>query len=166
MRRTIFLSLIAIFIGLSTTPAIAQTKGSSLPLPRFVSLHATIVNMRTGPGLKYPVKWVYRRKFLPIEIIAEYGTWRKVRDWQNTQGWVHVNMLSGQRTFIVTHKVRTVRRGPDTKSPGVAGLEPGVIGRVQFCPANSTWCRVEVDGRDGWLRRAEFWGVYRHESLE
>ena len=166
MRQTIFLTLIIIFNSLWATLAIAQTKDSSLPLPRFVSLHATIVNMRTGPGLKYPVKWVYRRKFLPIEIIAEYGTWRKVRDWQGTQGWVHVNMLSGQRTFIVTYKVRTVRRGPDTKSPGVAGLEPGVIGRVQFCPANSTWCRVEVGGRDGWLRRAEFWGVYRHESLE
>ncbi len=166
MRRTIFLSLMAIFIDLSTTPAIARTKGSGLPLPRFVSLHATTVNMRTGPGFKYPVEWVYRRKFLPIEIIAEYGTWRKVRDWQGTQGWINVNMLSSQRTFIVTYKVRTVRRGPDSKSPGVAGLEPGVIGQVQSCTANSTWCRVEVGGRDGWLRRAEFWGVYRHESLE
>ena len=166
MRRTIFLSLIATFFSLWATPIIAQYKALGLPLPRYVSLRATKVNMRTGPGVQYPVEWEYRRQFLPIEIIAEYGTWRKVRDWQGTQGWVHVNMLSNQRTFIVTYKVRTVRRGPDTKSPGVADLEPGVIGRVQYCSTNSTWCRVEVKGHDGWLRRAEFWGVYRHESLE
>jgi len=122
--------------------------------------------MRTGPGVQYPVEWEYRRQFLPIEIIAEYGTWRKVRDWQGAQGWVHQNMLSGRRTFIVTEEVRTVRRDPSTKSPGVAGLEPGVIGRIQFCPANSTWCRVEADGHYGWLRRVEFWGVYRHETLK
>ena len=166
MRRTIFLSLIATFFCLWATPVIAQTNASGLPLPRYVSLRATKVNMRTGPGVQYPVEWEYRRQFLPIEIIAEYGTWRKVRDWQGAQGWVHQNMLSGRRTFIVTEKVRTVRRDPSTKSPGVAGLEPGVIGRVQFCPTNSTWCRVDVDGHYGWLRRVEFWGVYRHETLE
>ena len=166
MRRVIFLSLIATFFGLWTTPIIAQTKASGLPLPRYVSLRATKVNMRTGPGVQYPVKWEYRRKLLPIEIIAEYGTWRKVRDWQGAQGWVHQNMLSGRRTFIVTEKVRTVRRDPKTKSPGVVRLEPGVIGRVQFCLADSTWCQVEVDGHYGWLRRVEFWGVYRHETLK
>ena len=166
MRRTIFLSLIATFFSLWATPIIAQYKALGLPLPRYVSLRATKVNMRTGPGVQYPVEWEYRRQFLPIEIIAEYGTWRKVRDWQGAQGWVHQNMLSGRRTFIVTEEVRTVRRDPSTKSPGVAGLEPGVIGRIQFCPANSTWCRVEADGHYGWLRRVEFWGVYRHETLK
>lgn len=166
MRRTIFLSLIATFFSLWATPIIAQYKALGLPLPRYVSLRATKVNMRTGPGVQYPVEWEYRRQFLPIEIIAEYGTWRKVRDWQGAQGWVHQNMLSGRRTFIVTEEVRTVRRDPSTKSPGVAGLEPGVIGRIQFCPANSTWCRVEAEGHYGWLRRVEFWGVYRHETLK
>ena len=122
--------------------------------------------MRTGPGVQYPVEWVYHRQFLPIEITAEYGAWRKVRDWQGAQGWVHQKMLSGRRTFIVTYKVRTLRHGPDPRSPGMASLEPGVIGRVHSCSVNSTWCGVEVDGHDGWLRRVEFWGVYRYESVE
>jgi len=147
-------------------PVLAQTKGTGLPLPRYVSLRATEVNMRTGPGVQYPVEWVYRRQFLPMEVIAEYGTWRKVRDWQGAQGWVHQSMLSGRRTFVVTEKVRTVRRSPDTGSGGVARLEPGVIGRVLGCPAESTWCRIEAEGRDGWLRRVELWGVYRHEILK
>ena len=166
MRQTICLTLILIFASLWAAPAITQNKGSGLPLPRYVSLRATKVNMRTGPGVQYPVEWVYYRQFLPIEIIAEYGTWRRVRDWQGAQGWVHQNMLSGRRTFIVTNKVRTMRREPKTKSPGVAGLEPGVIGRIRLCLANSTWCQVEVEGREGWLRRVEFWGVYRHETFE
>lgn len=166
MRRNLLFLLIGIFIGSWAAPAVAQTKGTGLPLPRYVSLRATEVNMRTGPGVQYPVEWVYRRQFLPIEIIAEYGTWRKVRDWQGAQGWVHQSMLSGRRTLIVTDKVRTVRRSPDTQSPGVARVEPGVVGRVLNCPADLTWCQIEVDGRDGWLRRVEFWGVYRHEALE
>lgn len=165
MRRLLVLIVLAA-LALPTAAAFSQTKGNGLPLPRFVSLRANEVNMRTGPGVQYPVEWVYQHQFLPVEIIAEYGTWRKVRDWQGAQGWVHQSMLSSRRTFVVTEKVRTVRRSPDTNSPGVARLEPGVVGRVLACGADSTWCRVEVDGRDGWLRRVEIWGVYRHEILE
>ena len=69
-----------------------------LPLPRFVSLRANQVRLRTGPGVQYPIEWVYQRQYLPVEIIAEYRTWRKIRDWQSTQGWVHQSMLSGNRT--------------------------------------------------------------------
>jgi len=166
LGRITLRSLLVLLLTGVFAPALAQTKNSGLPLPRYVSLRATEVNMRTGPGVQYPVEWVYRRQHLPIEIIAEYGTWRKVRDWQGTQGWVHQSMLAGRRTFIVTDKVRTVRARPEAESQGVARLEAGVIGRLLACPTDSGWCRVEVEGREGWLRRVEFWGVYRHESLE
>jgi len=146
--------------------AFAQTNGSGLPLPRFVSLRASEVNMRTGPGVQYPVEWVYRRQALPVEVVAEYGTWRKVRDWQGTQGWVHQSMLSGRRAMIVTGKVRTLRSRQSVKSPPVAKLEPGVIGRLVECPEGGAWCRIEISGREGWLRRVEFWGTYRSEALE
>ena len=166
MRQTVLLSLLCVLSALFIFPVLSQTKGSGLPLPRHVSLRGKEVNMRTGPGIHFPVDWVYRRKSLPMEVIAEYGTWRKVRDWQGTQGWVHQSMLSGRRTFIITNKVRTARVNPDTKSSGVAQLEPGVIGRTLKCPFKSTWCQIEIDGIKGWLRRVEFWGVYRHEKLE
>ena len=87
----------------------ALAEGSGLPLPRFVSLRADQVNLRTGPGVQYPVEWVYQRKDLPVEIITEYRTWRKIRDWQSTQGWVHQSMLSGKRSIIVTGKRRSMR---------------------------------------------------------
>ena len=140
--------------------AFAQTNGSGLPLPRFVSLRADEVNMRAGPGVQYPIEWVYRRQALPMEAVAEYGTWRKVRDWQGTQGWVHQSMLSNSRALIVTGKVRTIRSQQSTKAAAVARAEPGVIGALLECPQERAWCRVEVEGREGWLRSVEFWGVY------
>jgi SH3-like domain-containing protein len=164
--RIIIIIFIVLTLASNASLSWAQTNGSGLPLPRFVSLRAAEVNMRTGPGVQYPVEWVYRRQSLPMEVIAEYGTWRKVRDWQGTQGWVHQSMLSGRRAMIVTGKVRTVRGSQSTKSAAIAKVEPGVIGQLVECPREGSWCRIDVDGREGWLRRVEFWGIYRSEALE
>ena len=92
------------------------------PLPRFVSLRATVVNLRTGPGVRYPVDWVYESKYLPIEVIAEFENWRKVRDVQGTQGWIHQSMLSSRRTFIIISNMQTLRKKGQTKSLAVAKL--------------------------------------------
>ncbi len=122
--------------------------------------------MRAGPGVQYPVEWVYRRQGLPAEIIAEYGTWRKVRDWQGTQGWIHQSMLSGKRNFVVIGAERTIRNSPDSQSAPKAKVEPGVIGQFLECEGSSSWCKVEVSGLNGWLRRVDVWGVYRGEELK
>jgi len=161
-RLTAGLTLLALVFCIA--PAWAQETG--LPLPRFVSLRANEVNLRTGPGVQYPVDWVFHRQNLPVEVIREYRTWRLVRDWQGTQGWVHQSMLSGRRTFIVMGSMRTVRREPDSKSNPVARAEPGVIGNVARCPQSSGWCQISIAERDGWLRRVELWGVYKHEAVQ
>ena len=75
-------------------------------------------------------------------------------------------MLAGLRTFIVTGSTRTIRRKGDAGSPAVATLEAGVIGKLLSCPDLNGWCRVEVAGNKGWLRRVDFWGVLRSEVLE
>ena len=67
------------------TPANVH-KGSGLPLPRFASLKSDEVNVRTGPGPRYPVDWVFKRKMMPVEIVAEYENFRKIRDWQGAGG--------------------------------------------------------------------------------
>lgn len=145
---------------------LAAPGGTGLPLPRFVSLRADKARLRTGPGVQYPEEWLYQRKNLPLEIIAEHHTWRKVRDWQGTQGWVHQSLVSGKRTLIVTGVTRTLRAKPDTASRAVARAEPGVIGTLLACPAHSIWCQVEIDGFKGWLRKVEFWGAYPDEVVE
>ena len=155
----------ALFLA-ATATALAVAEGTGLPLPRFVSLRATEVNMRAGPGVQYPVEWVYHRQKLPVEIIAEYNTWRKVRDWQGTQGWIHQSMLDGRRFIIVTGAKRTIRRKAAAKSAPVARAETGVIGQLTRCPDGGNWCEVEIGGHKGWLRKVDFWGVHRDEVVE
>ena len=141
-------------------------KGASgLPLPRFVSIAGHEVNLRTGPGLQYPIDWVYHLKGLPLEIIAEYKTWRKVRDWEGAQGWVHQTMLSGKRTVIITNGPHPIHKSPDGASPTVARAETGVVGELLKCEEKSTWCRVNADGFAGWLKREHFWGIMDGESV-
>lgn len=153
-------------ITLLSVAAWSQNSSSGLPLPRFVSLRSDIVNMRTGPGVQYPVEWVFKRNGLPVEIISEFDTWRKVRDWQGTQGWIHQSMLNGKRKFIVIGSERTVRRAANSDSSARAILELGVIGKLKECEKLSSWCKVEVDSITGWLRRVDVWGVYRGEEVK
>lgn len=138
---------------------------SGLPLPRFVSLRAGEVNMRSGPGVQYPVDWVYKRRHLPVEVVAEFQTWRKVRDHQGSQGWVHQTMLGSERTAIVLGRARTLRAEPDSNAKPVAKLEPEVIVTVGACPRDGQWCRVKAEGFEGWLRRVEIWGVRKDETI-
>jgi SH3-like domain-containing protein len=137
---------------------------TKLPLPRFVSLRSNEVNMRTGPGTTYPVDWVYVRRGLPVEVIAEFDVWRKIRDWQGTVGWVHQSMLDGRRTALIAGAERALHRDPADGSVAVARLAPGVIGRLLNC--EGAWCRIEVEDYRGWLKRDEFWGAYPDEKVE
>ena len=168
MVRFVRLAIVVLGFALAMVPALAfaAPQGTGLPLPRFISLRADKVKLRTGPGVQYPEEWVYHRKDLPLEIIAEHHTWRKIRDWQGTQGWMHQSLLSGKRTLIVTGTVRSLRTKPDIKSNAVARAEPGVVGNILGCPEASLWCRVEVGGFTGWLRKLEFWGAYKGEVVE
>jgi len=138
----------------------------SLPLPRFVSFRTDPVNLRTGPGVRYPVDWIYMRRRLPVEIIAEFETWRQIRDPDGAQGWVHQSMLSGRRTGFVTGAARGLRKANVESAETVAMLEPGVVVDIQRCPAEGPFCRVEAGGLQGWLKRDELWGVYPDEKIE
>ncbi|MDJ0686852.1 MAG: SH3 domain-containing protein [Alphaproteobacteria bacterium] len=142
-------------------PALAQ-QNSGLPVPRFVSLGSDEVNMRTGPGVRYPVQWVYQREHTPVEIIAEHDTWRKVRDAEGVEGWVHRAMLSGRRSVMVKESILTLRRDPQPSAPAVARLGPGMVATIEACDVD--WCAVSVQGYDGWLRRAGVWGLYPNET--
>ncbi len=109
---------------------------TGLPIPRFVSLASAEVNLRAGPGRQYPIEVVYRRRGLPVEVIDEFDTWRRIRDWEGTVGWVHGSLLSGRRTLRVLGPeggLVTLRRAPDEGAPAVAEAEPGVIGQLERC---------------------------------
>jgi SH3-like domain-containing protein len=133
-------------------------------LPRFVSLRADEVNLRTGPGERYPIDWVLVRKGLPVEIVEEFDVWRKIRDFQGSEGWVHQRMLTGARNVLVEGAVRVLHVEPDPASPAAARAEAGVVARLIEC--RGLWCRVEAQGIKGWLKRDEIWGVYPDEAVQ
>jgi len=164
----LFLVIFAVLVGLTQLGAVspAAAQGSGLPLPRFVSLRSDQVNMRAGPGVRYPVDWVYVRRDLPVEVIAEFDTWRKIRDPSGAEGWVHQSMLTGRRSVYVLKDKANLRRTADGSASAAAWLEQGVIGKLMQCPEDSAYCRIEVKGYQGWLQRDEFWGVYRNEVVE
>ncbi|MBI1208574.1 MAG: SH3 domain-containing protein [Azospirillum sp.] len=139
-------------------------KTSKLPVPRFVSLRSGEVNVRTGPGTRYPIEWVFLRKEMPVEVTAEFDTWRRIRDWQGSEGWVHQSMLSGKRAVVVTGDITTLRAEPGGSAQAVARAEPGVMGALVKC--QSEWCEVKFDSYKGWLQRKQVWGVYANERVE
>jgi SH3-like domain-containing protein len=143
------------------------TKGSvtGRPLPRFATLRADEVNFRAGPGRRYPIEWLYKRRGLPVEIEREFEVWRLVTAPDGAKGWVHAATLMGRRDFLVTGAERVLHERPQESSRAVAVLKPGVLGRIRACDAGSEWCRVQVGAYHGWLRRGEFWGVLPNEAV-
>ena len=158
--RHIMLLLALCAVALICLPAFAGER----PVPRFVSLKADEVNVRVGPGRQYPLKWTYVVSGVPVEIIAEWDNWRKIRDWEGQEGWVHSAMLSSKRTVIVTGEKRTLYRRADASSPPVVRLRPGIIADIEDCIDG--WCRIEVRNYRGWLKRSDFWGVYPGEQID
>jgi SH3-like domain-containing protein len=166
MRQFLILLLLLICAAANA----AETDGeegsgtTGLPLPRFASLRVNEVNLRTGPGTRYPIDWVYVRQGLPVEITAEFDIWRHVRDWDGSEGWVHKSALTGKRTAIVTGTMRDMFRYDDTKAPVLAHLEPGAVGQLVSCKV--AWCKVKFSGIKGYLRKTDFWGAYPNEVFD
>ncbi|MBB6209250.1 SH3 domain-containing protein [Novispirillum itersonii] len=105
------------------------------------------------------------RRELPVEVIQEYETWRKIRDPDGAEGWVHQSMLTGRRTIMVRKDKAMLRRTADDTASAAAYLSQGVVGKLLQCPKGSDYCRVEVEGYQGWLRRNELWGAYKAEAI-
>lgn len=165
-----FDKVIFIIINLSIfvySPAFAAAVvgGTGLPIPRFVSLKSDEANIRTGPGTRYPILWVYRRTGMPVEIIEEFDMWRKIRDAEGTVGWLHATMLDGKRNAIVKgKKPQIIRIDHDTGSKGLLKVEPTVIVRIAEC--SKDWCKIQISGRKGWIEKTYLWGVYPDELIE
>lgn len=133
-----------------------------LPLPRFASLRSNKVNLHVGPGSGSPTEWTFQRQGLPIEIIAEFDTWRQIRYLDGTVGWVHKSLLAGKRTAVVINKQAPLKSDPTAEAPVIAYVEPGVIVRLKQC--REKWCRVCVKDHEGWIERSGTWGTYAHEE--
>lgn len=146
------------------TPAYAVNP-SGLPLPRFVALKSNETNVRTGPGTRYPIQWVFKHEDMPVEVIDEYDLWRKIRDNEGTTGWVHHTMLSGKRYAMITGKEPvTLHIDASETSKPLFKAEPLVIAPLRECAPD--WCRVQISGRKAWIEKKYLWGVYPQEVFD
>ncbi|MBA3813012.1 MAG: hypothetical protein H0X26_00745 [Alphaproteobacteria bacterium] len=152
--------LFILFFFLIVSPALSAEKN---PLPRFVSLKSNEINQRVGPGPNYPVGWTYVKAGLPIEIIAEFDNWRKIRDMDGTEGWVHQSMVCSKRHGIVQNAETLIYSAQDSKSHPLARLEPGVM--VEILKCRDGWCQIRILGVKGWIPRPSLWGVYPQEVI-
>ena len=170
-RRGLLLAASAVaFLFAVGGRAEAQQVGTSsgLAVPRYVSLKSDRVNLREGPSKDHRTVWIYERAGLPVEITAEFDTWRKIRDSEGTEGWVLHSLLSGRRTALVAPWKKDVflplRSGPADSSRLAANLQPGVLANVKRC--DGTWCRVFGEGFDGYILQTNLWGVYPDEHVD
>ena len=168
MSASLLLCLGGFFGSMPIKQASAQeakivVKGSGLPVPRFVTLKSNEVNMRVGPGREYPLSWVYKQKNLPLKVIAEFDTWRKVIDHEGTIGWVHSQLVGLKRYALIQSRLTKLHRKPDSSSTVLAVADKGVLLELQICEPQ--WCRVASDLVRAYVRRDDIWGVLETETL-
>ena len=137
---------------------------SGLPVPRWVSVRAGRVNVRRGPSLDQDVIWVYVRAGVPVEVIAEYDTWRRIRDASGETGWVKEQMLDGHRNVLVIGRVNTaILNSPSADADAVAYAAPGLQARLVAC--SGEWCEISARGYDGYVSRDRLWGISSEEKV-
>jgi SH3-like domain-containing protein len=177
LRAVVLVAIIAA-TGLAVARARAAEGPSGLPLPRFVTTRSTPVNVRVGPGIKYEVAWVYLKAGTPVEIIQEFDTWRKIRDVDGSEGWLHQNLLQGSRAGFVGPWLppgeQVALRQSRSEDAGVrAWLTPNL--RVEIADCDGTWCEVSATSHPkegsprtyrGFIEEIDLWGVYKDEKFD
>ncbi len=177
LLRSAVLVAIALLSAFAAQPVIAAEGPSGLPLPRFATTRSTPINVRVGPGTRYNVAWVYVKAGTPVEIVQEFDTWRKVRDADGSEGWIHQNLLSGKRAGVVVvpegQEQAVLLSGRSADSGVRAYLGPGYRVDVEKC--DGAWCAVSATytppngghaNVSGYLPQTRLWGVYSDEAFD
>ncbi|MDR0632050.1 MAG: hypothetical protein LBF54_02330 [Holosporaceae bacterium] len=122
----------------------------------FVSLKSSEINVRVGPGKEYPVSWVFMKPHLPVMLIAEFSEWKKIKYVDQTEGWVHQNMISRKNTAIVISEYAILYRYESDSHP-VAKIEKNVVVRV--LKKGKDLVKVEINKIKGWIKAQDLWGI-------
>lgn len=168
MRRSKIIAgmICALWLSHGSIAALAEeeAEANSSKLPRFVSLKADEANMRTGPGVRYPIRWVYQQRGLPVKITEEFEHWRKIEDPDGETGWIHRSILSNRRMAMIDIDEVLLRRTPSEESAAILRAQHGVLARMIECQPR--WCRIQIDSIKGWVPKKTLWGVQDQEVFE
>ena len=122
----------------------------------FLSLKNSEVNLRLGPDLEYPIKLIYKKKYLPVIILDKSDTWRKIKDFENNSGWIHISQLSKKKSAINIKSNSILYKKSTIFSKPVARLEVGRLVLVKKCKIK--WCKVISGTYEGWIYKNSLWG--------
>lgn len=167
--KSLFITLMAFVLAFGAFGcAYAQEESETgKTLPRMVSLRSSKINARSGPGSRYPIEWVYQQRGAPVEIVAEFELWRKIKDWEGAESWVHKAMLTGRRfARVITPGENNIYAKPDDGAKLVAKVEDGVVGEVEKCPAPKSKCLLKFENIRGWMPREALFGIYEDEVIK
>jgi SH3-like domain-containing protein len=168
--KSLFITLTALLLSVGIIGVVHAEEDESetgLALPRMVSLRSSLINVRSGPGSRYPIEWVYKQKGAPVEIIAEFELWRKIRDWEGSETWVHKAMLSSRRFVkVINPGENNIYAKPDADAKVIAKVEDGVVGEIDKCPNADGMCLIKFDNIRGWMPRGVLFGLYKDEVIK
>ena len=122
---------------------------------KFLSLKKSKTNVRYGPGLDYPIKYVYRKVNLPVKQIDKKENWRRVIFLDNNSGWIHWSQLK-QSNSIITIEEKILFRNPSNFSRPLARINKGRLLVIKKCKIN--WCKVKTEDYVGWIKAKNVWG--------
>ncbi len=122
----------------------------------FLSLKNNEVNVRVGPSKKYPIKFIYKKKYLPLEVLDKSETWRKIKDFENNSGWIHISQLSKKKTAININENSILYKKATIYSKPLAKLEVGRLVLIKKC--DEKWCKISSGEFSGWIKKNYLWG--------
>ena len=122
----------------------------------FLTLRNDKVNLRQGPSFEYPIKLFYKKKYLPVLVQDKSDNFRKIRDHENNNVWIHVSQLSKKKAAITLEENILVFSNPTLYSKPLVVLAKGKLCRVLKC--KSEWCKIKVDKFVGWIKKENLWG--------
>ena len=125
----------------------------------FLSLKNNEVNLRQGPSFEYPIKLIYKKKYLPVIIIDKSETWRKINDFENNSGWIHISQLSKKKSAINIKNDSLLYKKPTIYSKPIAKLEIGRLMLIKKC--KTKWCKITSGGYEGWIFKSSLWGKFK-----
>ena len=124
---------------------------------KFLSLKNNKVNLRQGPSFDYPIKFIYKKKYLPVVIIDQSETWRKIKDFENNSGWIHISQLSKKKSGINIKDNSIIYKKSTIYSKPLARLEIGRLVLILKCKKN--WCKIKTGNYTGWVIKDYLWGT-------
>tara|TARA_B110000014_G_C20091346_1_gene571409 strand:- start:832 stop:1287 length:456 start_codon:yes stop_codon:yes gene_type:complete len=122
----------------------------------FLSLKKNEVNLRMGPSLKHPIKLTYKKKYLPVIILDKSGPFRKIKDFENNIGWIHIALLSKKKSAINIKGNSILFKKPTIYSKPIVRLEVGRLVLINKC--NLKWCKITSGNFKGWINKKFLWG--------